>query len=72
MSVAERNEPITQGVPGRTSWASAMPASASAVCCTSAAGAVTGAIAPISRKGVTISACPAWAYAIRPSSMRTS
>ena len=59
MSVAERNEPITQGAPGRTSCTSAIPASTSAVCCTSAAGTVTGAIAPISRNGVTITAWPA-------------
>ena len=59
MSVAERKEPITHGVPGRTSWTSAIPASVSTVCWTSAAGADTGAIAPISRKGVTITACPA-------------
>ena len=59
MSVVERNEPITHGVPGRTSCTSAMPASASTVCCTSAAGTDTGAIAPISRNGVTITAWPA-------------
>ena len=72
MSTVERNDPITQGVPGRTSCASAIPASTSAVCCTSAAGGVTGAIAPISRNGVTITACPASAYVTRPSSMRES
>ena len=59
MSVLDRNDPMMQGAPGRTSWASATPASTSTVCCTSAAGTATGAIAPISRKGVTITACPA-------------
>ena len=49
---------MTQGAPGRTSWASAMPASTSTVCCTSAAGTDTGAIAPMSRKGVTITRLP--------------
>ena len=52
MSVCERNEPSTTGAPGRTSWVSASPASASAVCCTSAAGIDAGDIAPISRNGV--------------------
>ena len=33
---------------------SATPANASAVCCASAAGMVTGDIAPMSRNGVTI------------------
>ena len=59
MSVLERNEPSTDGVPGRTSWTSATPASASTVCWTSAAATETGAIAPMSRKGVTITAWPA-------------
>ena len=63
---------MTHGAPGRTSCTSAIPASASAVCCTSAAGTETGAIAPISRNGVTITACPAAAYASIPSSIRTS
>ena len=42
MSMLERNEPKTTGQPGRISWDSAMPDSASAICCTSAAGMVTG------------------------------
>ena len=53
MSVCERNDPITTGAPGRISCTSTTPASASTVCCTSAAGIVTGDIAPISRNGVT-------------------
>ena len=59
MSVCERNEPSTTGVPGRTSCVSATPASASAVCCTSADGIETGDIAPMSRNGVTITGWPA-------------
>src|SRR5258708_22089712 len=52
MSIFDRNEPNTTGQPGRISWASAMPDSASASCWTSAAGIDTGDIAPISRNGV--------------------
>ena len=59
MSVCERKEPSTTGVPGRTSCASVTPASASAVCCTSAAGIEAGDIAPMSRNGVMIAGCPA-------------
>ena len=54
MSVFERNEPKTTGQPGRMSWTSAMPASASAICWASVAGIETGDIAPMSRKGVMI------------------
>ena len=36
-----------------------MPASTSAICCASADGIETGAIAPISRNGVTITGWPA-------------
>ena len=52
MSMLDRNEPKITGQPGRISWASAMPDSASAICCTSAAGIVTGDIAPIRMNGV--------------------
>ena len=55
-SVFERNDPNTTGQPGFTSWVSAIPASASAICCTSVAGIVTGDIAPIRRNGVMITA----------------
>ena len=59
MSMVERNEPITDGTPGRTSCIRATPVSTSAVCWARAAGTVTGDIAPISRNGVTTTACPA-------------
>ena len=59
MSVWDRNEPIRIGAPGRISWVSAIPASDSAVCWTSAAGTDAGAIAPISRNGVMVQICPA-------------
>ena len=52
MSVLERKLPNTTGAPGRMVWASAIPASASATCCTSVAGSDTGDIAPMSRNGV--------------------
>src|SRR3712207_8046584 len=38
MSVLLKNEPNTTGQPGWTSWHSAMPESASAICCTRVAG----------------------------------
>ena len=59
MSVCDRNEPRITGAPGRISWVSDSPASASTVCCTSAAGTDAGAIAPISRNGVITFTCPA-------------
>ena len=72
MSVFDRNEPNTTGEPGRMSCTSAMPASASAICWASVAGIDTGDIAPISRNGVTITACPARAYSTSADSMRSS
>ena len=48
--------------PGRISCASAIPASASAICCTSVAGSDTGDIAPISRNGVITTAWLAFTY----------
>ena len=59
MSVLDRNDPITHGVPGRISCTSAMPAKLSSVCWTRAAGTETGAIAPIRRNGVMMIAWPA-------------
>ena len=50
---------MTHGAPGRMSCTRAMPVSTSAICCASAEGIVTGAIAPMSRNGVTITGCPA-------------
>ena len=53
MLECETNEPITVGHPGDASCASAMPASASAVCCASDAGTETGPMAPMRMNGVT-------------------
>ncbi len=72
MSVFERNEPKITGVPGRISCASAIPASASAICCVSAAGTETGDIAPISRNGVITTGCPARTYSSIAPSIRSS
>ena len=55
----DRNDPKITGAPGRISCASAMPDSASAICCTSAAGIVTGDIAPIRMNGVSTHGWPA-------------
>ena len=52
MSTLEVNPPYTTGAPGRTTWVSVIPASASAFCSTSAPASVTGAIAPASVNGV--------------------
>ena len=68
----DRNEPKITGQPGRISWASAMPDSASASCWASAAGMVTGDIAPISRNGVSTTGWPAAQYSNWASSMRSS
>src|SRR5215213_1526947 len=72
MSVFERNEPNTTGQPGLTSCVSAMPDSASAICCTSVAGIETGDIAPISRNGVVITAWFARLYSSIALSIRSS
>ena len=72
MSVLERNEPKTTGQPGRISCASAIPASASAICWTSVAGSDTGDIAPISRNGVITTAWLALTYSNIAPSMRSS
>ncbi len=72
MSMLDRNEPKITGQPGRISWASAMPDSASASCCTSAAGIVTGDIAPISRNGVSTTGWAAAQYSNCASSIRSS
>ena len=52
MSMFDRNDPKITGQPGRISWDSAMPVSASAICWASVAGIDTGDMAPISRNGV--------------------
>ena len=72
MSVFERNEPNTVGQPGRIVCTSAIPASASAICCASDAATDTGDIAPISRNGVITSAWFARAYSSSADSMRSS
>ena len=72
MSMLDRNEPKITGQPGRISWASAMPDRASASCCASAAGIVTGDIAPISRNGVSTTGWPAAQYSNWASSIRSS
>ena len=59
MSMLDRNDPKITGQPGRMSWVSAIPVSASAICWASAAGIDTGDIAPISRNGVTTQGWPA-------------
>src|SRR3954452_11038953 len=72
MSMLERNDPNTTGQPGRISWDSAMPESASAICCTSAAGTVTGDIAPIRMNGVSTTGWFAEEYSNWASSIRSS
>jgi len=72
MSVLERKEPNTTGQPGRTSCASAIPASASAICCASVAATETGDIAPMSRKGVITTAWLARLYSSIALSIRSS
>src|SRR5215211_5791767 len=72
MSVFDRNEPNTTGQPGFTSCVSAIPDSASAICCTSVAGIETGDIAPIRRNGVVMTAWLARLYSSIALSMRSS
>jgi hypothetical protein len=72
MSMLERNEPKITGQPGLISWASAMPAKASASCWVRAAGMVTGDIAPISRNGVSTTGWLAVQYSNCASSIRSS
>ena len=72
MSMLDRNEPKITGQPGRIVCARAMPVSASAICCTSAAGMVTGDIAPIRMNGVRTTAWLASAYSKSESSIRSS
>ncbi len=49
--------PMMTGAPGRTSWAKAMPARASARVWVITPTGVTGAMAPDRMKGVTMLAC---------------
>ena len=72
MSMLDRNDPKITGVPGRISCESAIPDSASTICCTSAAGMVTGDIAPIRMNGVSTTGWPAAEYSNCASSIRSS
>ena len=72
MSMFDRNDPKMTGQPGRMSWESAMPESASASCWTSVAGSDTGDIAPMSRNGVITTGWLAGCTRTRASSMRSS
>ncbi len=72
ISMLDRNDPKMTGQPGRISWASAMPDSASASCWVSAAGIVTGDMAPMSRNGVMTTGCAAAQYSNWASSIRSS
>src|SRR6201990_2934908 len=72
MSMLDRDEPKITGQPGRINWARAIPESASASCWVSAAGIVTGDIAPISRNGVSTTGWPAAQYSNWASSIRSS
>src|SRR6201995_1874239 len=72
MSMLERNDPKITGQPGLISWASAIPANASASCCARAAGIVTGDMAPISRNGVSTTGWLAAQYSNCASSIRSS
>jgi hypothetical protein len=62
MSMLDRNDPKITGLPGRISCDRVMPVRASAICCTSAAGIVTGDIAPIRMNGVSTTAWLASEY----------
>src|SRR6185437_12950089 len=72
MSILDKNDPKITGQPGLISWASAMQESASASCWASAAGMVTGDMAPISRKGVSTTGWFAAQYSNWASSIRSS
>src|SRR5690349_4504196 len=72
MSMLERNEPKMHGEPGRMSWDNVMPVNASVICCTSAAGIVTGDIAPMRMNGVRTTAWLAAEYSNCASSIRSS
>ena len=72
MSTFEVKVPIMQATPGRTTCSSAMAASASAIDCTTAPAMVTGAMAPASVNGVTITGWPRRAKRMAPSSIGQS
>ena len=72
MLMFDRNEPKMTGQPGRISCDSAIPVSASAICCTSVAGTLTGDMAPMSRNGVSTTGWLAALYSNWASSIRSS
>ena len=72
MSTLEVKVPIMQATPGRTTCRRAMAASASAIDWTTAPAMVTGAMAPASVKGVTITGWPRRAKRMAPSSIGKS
>ena len=72
MSMLDKKLPKTTGAPGRISCDSAIPLSASAICWASAAGMVTGDMAPMSRNGVKMTGWLAAEYTNCASSMRSS
>ena len=72
MSTAVKNDPKRHGAPGRTAWTRATPERASATCWASPAAMLTGAVAPASRNGVTITGWPATAHSMSASAMRPS
>ena len=72
MSVAVKNDPYRHGAPGRTSWASATPESASAACWARPPPMLTGEVAPARRNGVTIVAWFDSAHAMSASTIRKS
>ncbi len=72
MSMLDRNEPKMTGAPGRISCDSAMPDNASVICWTSAAGIVTGDMAPIRMNGVRTTGWLAAVYSNCASSIRSS
>src|SRR6187397_1948956 len=63
IEIDDANDPRTTGAPGRTSWAKAIPPSASARVWAHTPAAVTGAIAPARMNGVRSVAWLASAYA---------
>ncbi len=67
MSTLEVKPPYITGAPARTACTNAMPASASAFCCTSAPAMVAGAMAPESVKGVITTIWLRRAISISPS-----
>ena len=72
MSTLEVKPPYIAGEPGLTSWVKAIPARASAFCCTTAPATVTGAIAPASVNGVTTTTWLRAEYCRIPSSIGVS